>query len=155
MTLKTVVICRIVVGCLCIAAVFTPAAGAHFDFDLPPLHGAIFDCHSCVRETYFSTLLQTDKGGPCDICEIGANGGFIGFTATEAILSGEYPVISVFGAKPVIPSWTVPWTIVTNSGMIGTRMIINGLPNPLVTALAVPWESDMKDFWARARLVKW
>lgn len=64
-------------------------------------------------------------------------------------------MICVFGAKPVIPAWTVPWVLVMNSGMIGSRMIINGPPNPLVIELLIPWESDMKDLWARARLARW
>ena len=154
MTLKTLVICRIVVGCLCIAAVFTPAVGAHFDFDLPPLHGAIFDCHSCVRETYFSTLLQADKGGPCGICKIGdVNVDFITFT--ETLLLGRDPLIPVFGAKPAIPFQETPYLLVSGSTVMGSSMIIKGPLNPLVTALLVPWKSDMKDFWARARLARW
>ena len=125
-------------------------------FDSIPFLGTTSDCHSRISDAYFSTLLQADKQGQCDICKIGGvNVGFITSTYTETILSGRYPVISVFGTKPVIPSRMVPWAIVTSSGMIGSRMIIKGPLNPLVTALLVPWESDMKNFWALSRLAKW
>ena len=132
-------------------------------FGLPSLFGATSDCHPRIREVYFSTLLQAEKGWLCDICEIGEevnNGAFIGFTTTETILSGRSPMISVFGAKPVIPYLTFPWVVwdaTTKSGttVFGTIETIGGFPNPLVTDLLVPWESDMKDFWARSRLAEW
>ena len=123
--------------------------------------GSTFDCHPCTSDAYFSTLLQADERWMCDICEIGVvNGGFIGFTTTETILSRKYPVPSVFGAKPVIPYLTSPWVLwdgTTKSGttVFGTIETIKGLPNPLVTALLVPWESDIKDFWALTRLARW
>ena len=131
-------------------------------FDSLPVLGSTSDCHPCIRDAYFSTLLQADERWVCDICEIGeeVNGGFIGFTTTETILSGKYPVPSVFGAKPVIPYLTFPWVVwdaTTKSGTIvfGTIETIRGLPNPLVMELLVPWETDMEDFWARSRLVGW
>ena len=79
-------------------------------FDAFPFFEATSDCHPRIKDGYFSTLLQADKQWLCDICEIGANGDFI--TATETIFSGRYPVISVFGAKPVIP-------YVTHLGLFG------------------------------------
>ena len=115
------------------------------------------DCHSCIRDAYFSTLLPVDDQWLCDICEIGGmHLGFITSTSTETILSGRDPVIPVFGAKPVIPfleDWDA--VIVSSSAIFSTSWLIRGLPNPLVTALLVPWKSDMKDFWARAQLAKW
>ena len=148
-------------------------------FDALAFSEATSDCHSCIRDAYFSTLLQADKQEACDICEIGgANLGFVTFMETipsgndsvishrlpsvhngakirEAILSGHYPVISIFGAKPVMPSRTVPWFLVTSSTMMHSRMIIKGPLNPLVMALLVPWKSDMKEFWPRSRLARW
>ena len=129
-------------------------------FDAFPFFEATYDCHPCIRDSYFSTLLQADKRLLCNICEIGANGDFIGFTATETIFSGRYPVISVFGAKPVIPYVTLPWVVwdastVSGSTVFGTTQTIRGLPNPLVMDLLVRWKSDMKDFWARSRLATW
>ena len=150
-----------------------------FSLDPYPVLGATSDCHPRISAAYFSTLLQADKQEACDICEIGgANLGFVTFMETipsgndsvishrlpsvhngakirEAILSGHYPVISIFGAKPVMPSRTVPWFLVTSSTMMHSRMIIKGPLNPLVMALLVPWKSDMKEFWARSRLARW
>ena len=130
-------------------------------FDAFPFFEATSDCHPRIRDSYFSTLLQADEQWLCDICEIGAvNGDFIRSTATETILSGRYPVISVFGAKPVIPYVTPPWAVwdastVSGSTVFATIQTIRGLPNPLVMALLVRWESDMKDFWTLSRLAKW
>ena len=130
--------------------------------DLHPALGSTSDCHVRVRDVYFSTLLRADDRWVCDICEIGeeVNSGFIGFTTTDTILSGKYPVPSVFGATPVIPYLTVPgvvWDAPSKSGTIvfGTIETIRGLPNPLVMELLVPWETDLEDFWARARWVGW
>ena len=67
-------------------------------------------------------------------------------------------MIPVFGAKPVISFRETPYLLVGGrnaSIVMDSSMIIKGPLNPLVTALLAPWESDMKDFWARARLAKW
>lgn len=124
-------------------------------FDAFPFFESTSDCHPRIRDGYFSTLLQADKRGLCDICRIGViNGDFIRFTFAKIIFSGRYPKISIFGTKPVIPSLRVPWAwdweIVKNP-----RMIIKGPPNPLVAALLVRWESDMTDFWTLSRFAKW
>ena len=127
-------------------------------FDAFPFFESTSDCHSRIRDGYFSTLLQTEKGWVCDICEIGVRStGFIRSTSTNTILSGGNPILSVFGAKPVIPYVTLPWVVwdastVSGSTVFGTIQTIRGLPNPLVVDLLVRWESDMKDFWARSRL---
>ena len=130
-------------------------------FDSLSFLEAAFDCHPCIRDAYFSTLLQADKQWLCDICEIGVvNSGLIRSAPTDTILSGRYPVISTFGAKLVIPYLTSPWVVLDANTKSGTTVFstfetIRGLPNPLVTALLVPWESDMTDFSARSRLVGW
>ena len=122
-------------------------------FDSLPALGATSDCHPRIRDAYFSTLLQTDKQWLCDICEIGdMNNGII--ISTETILSGRYPRISIFGTKPVKPFLREPWQK-SPFGWHFESWIMKGPPNPLVTALLVPWKSDMKDFWARSRLAKW
>ena len=130
-------------------------------FDLLLAHGTTSDCHVRIRDVYFFTLLQADEHWVCDICEIGVvNGDFIRYAPTETFFSGRYPVISVFGAKPVIPHVTPPWDAArfrfSRFFPFPAIQTIRRLPNPLVTALLVPWESGMKDFcWARSRLAGW
>ena len=128
-------------------------------FDALPFSGATCDCHRRIRrDAYFSTLLQADKQWLCDICAP-----IILYLppwiVAERILSGRYPVLSTFGAKPVIPYVIPPWDAArfrfSRFYPFPTIQTIRRLPNPLVTALLVPWKSDMKDFWARSRLVRW
>ena len=128
-------------------------------FDSRPFLQPISDCHSCIRDVYFSTLLPADKQWLCDICAP-VMLYLPPWIVAETIPSGRYPVIPVFGAKPVMPYLTSPWVVwdaTTKSGttVFGTTVTIKGLPNPLVTDLLVPWKSDMKEFWARSRLARW
>lgn len=124
-------------------------------FDTRPSFEATSDCHPCIRDAYFSTLLQTEKSGLCDICDIGAvNCDYIRFTIAKIVFSGRYPKTPIFGAKPVIPSLIVPWSFGWELEKY-PQMIIKGPPNPLVTGLLVRWERDMKGFWTLYRLAKW
>lgn len=128
-------------------------------FEALPFSGATSDCHPRTRDAYLSTLLQGDKQGLCDICAPVILY-LPPWIVAETLPSGRYPVIPVFGAKPVMPYLTSPWVVwdaTTKSGttVFGTTVTIKGLPNPLVMELLVPWESDMKEFWARSRLARW
>ena len=113
-------------------------------FDARPFFEATSDCHPRIRDAYFSTLLQTEKGWVCDICEIGVGStGFIRSTSTNTILSGGNPILSVFGAKSVIPFVTPPWDAATFRSsrfyLFPRIQSIKRLPNPLFTALFVPF----------------
>ena len=128
-------------------------------FDALPFSESTSDCHPRIRDAYFSTLLQANEQWLCDICAP-VTLYLPPWIVAETTPSGRYPVIPVFGAKPVMPYLISPWVVwdaTTKSGttVFGTTVTIKGLPNPLVTALLVPWKSDMKEFWARSRLARW
>ena len=114
---------------------------------------ATSDCHPCLKDTYFSTLLQTEPRGLCRICAIGGmTSDYLHWTRMKTAFSECVPS-PIFGAISVVPTLIVPldlgWALQKTS-----RMVIKGPPNPLVMALLRRWETEMTVLWTLARLAR-